>query len=476
MSQTHSQRNMILFAAIVGLQYFAAPVIYVGITQASLLAKLDANALLANLPGASFFVMATLAALAAWAFPRVSQLKPVLMTCYGLAAVTAGLTAVVLVLPVSNHVKIVTVILQSGITGATIPTAIAFLWEVLGRTTDESKRGLALGLAYGAGPILAAVSALASQLILAGHFELGPLKLQVEPIGSPQNYALLFALITPAMGLASFLSTRFEITVPAEEPERRPFSEVVDLGLGILAGVAAMVFALYELMPFSIGCMLLSTVLFAMHFRDLLSVRLLRLVAIMTVIFYVGNTIPSNMSLYSKDVLGVDPMEYAGYQNLLRFTFKAIAGTALGWLLVRTNPRSGVLVTAGLYVLALAWAMFASGKWYLLAFGIFGAGELIGVYAPNYMLSACRRSEMKRGQVMMNLAMGPVGQAGVLFGWIVDSIKESDSTVFGATGRALGFKLSFAVCAGILILGIVFTVFCIPARPMREDDQQPRTE
>jgi MFS family permease len=470
MSQSHSQRNMFLFASIVGLQYLAAPVIYVGITQASLLSKLEANTMLANLPGASFFVMATLAALAAWAFPRVSQLKPVLMTCYGLAALTAGLTAIVLVSPVSNHVKIVAVILQSGVTGATIPTAIAFLWEVLGRTTDESKRGLALGLAYGAGPILAAVSALISQLILAGHFELGSFILKVEPIGSPQNYAMLFALITPAMGLASFLSTRFDIPVPPDEPQRRPVSEVLDLGIGILFGIAAMVFALYELMSFSIGCMLLSTVLFAVHFRDLLSIRLLRLVAIMTVILYIGNTIPSNMSLYSKTVLGVDPMEYAGYQNLLRFSFKALAGTLLGWLLVRTNPRSGVLVTASLYVVALSWAMFASGKWYLLAFGIFGAGELIGVYAPNYMLSACRESEMKRGQVMMNMAVGPVGQAGVLFGWIVDSTKGSSLTVFGESGQALGFKLSFVVCTGILVLGILFTVFYLPARPQRDDN------
>ena len=84
---------------------------------------------------------------------------------------------------------------------------------------------------------------------------------------------------------------------------------------------------------------------------------------------------------------------------------------------------------------------------------------------------------MKRGQVMMNLAMGPVGQAGVLFGWIVDSIQESDLTAFGETSQALGFKLSFAVCAGILVLGILFTVLCIPARPMRDGghDQDPQT-
>ena len=59
MTQTHSDRNLRIFATIVALQYLAAPVIYVGITQASLLKELKANALVANLPGASFFVMAT---------------------------------------------------------------------------------------------------------------------------------------------------------------------------------------------------------------------------------------------------------------------------------------------------------------------------------------------------------------------------------------------------------------------------------
>jgi hypothetical protein len=222
-------------------------------------------------------------------------------------------------------------------------------------------------------------------------------------------------------------------------------------------------------MSISIICMLISTGLFIVHFRDLLSIRVLRLVAFMTVIFYIGNTIPSNMSLYSSSVLGVDPVEYAGYQNLLRFSFKALAGAALGWLLVKTNPRAGVLVTAGLYVFALAWAIFATGKAYLLAFGIFGAGELIGVYAPNYMLSACRKSEMKRGQVMMNLAMGPVGQAGVLFGWIVDTVHENDLTAFGQDSRALGFKVSFTICAGIILLGMLFTLLWIPANPQREN-------
>ncbi|MEO1999737.1 MAG: hypothetical protein ABGZ17_31220, partial [Planctomycetaceae bacterium] len=239
------------------------------------------------------------------------------------------------------------------------------------------------------------------------------------------------------------------------------------LALGIAASVVAMVLTLKGHVGWSVPLMVLATILFASHFRDLLSVPLLRLVTLVTVIFYVGNVIPSNMNLYSKDVLGVDPQAAAGYQNLMRFSFKAFAGLGLGWLLVRTNPRTGVLVTASLYVAALLWAMLASGRWFLLAFGIFGAGELVGVYAPNYMLSACRTSEMKRGQVLMNLLMGPVGQLGVLFGWIVDAIAQSDVSAFGQTSRAFGFQVSFAVCCAVLVLGIVLALRFLPPHPTR---------
>jgi len=476
MSQEHSSRNLVLFAGIVGMQYLAAPVIYVGITQASLLSALGANATISNLPGASFFVMATLVALVAWAFPQVRYLKRILVICYATAAVTSGLTAAALTLPLSNDLKIVAVILQSGLTGATIPTAIAFIWEVLGRTTDSKQRGVALGLAYGLGPVLAAVGSLGSQLILAGSFEIGPYAWSTSQFESPHNFALLFALETPAMMVAALLASRFRIPIPEHDVDRRPVTDVLDLILGIAASVAAMVLTLNDRVGWSIPLMLLASVLFAIHFRDLLSVRLLLLVTIATAIFYVGNVIPSNMNLYSKEVLGVDPQSAAGYQNLMRFSFKALAGLGLGWLLVRTNPRTGVLVTASLYVAALLWAMFASGRWFLLAFGIFGAGELVGVYAPNYMLSACRKSEMKRGQVLMNLLMGPVGQLGVLFGWIADAVARTDVVAWGQTSRALGFQLSFAVCAVVLLCGIAFTVVFLPPHPVPAEGREEATD
>ncbi len=478
------RQNLLVFSSCVALQYLAAPVIYVGITQAALLKQLGANATIANLPAASFFVMATLVALIAWYKPRVVDLKPVLVWCYSLAAVASALVGVALLSPVSDDFKIYAVIAQSAITGATIPTAIAFIWEVLGRGTLKSERGFALGLAYGVGPILAALGSMGSQLILAGEFKFFAVTLETVSYEFPGNFALLFLLEAPVMALAAFLSSRFDIgTPPLEEPGRKPFADVRDLFLGVICSVAAMICMLLGdengsgqlqsrswLFPVAYLLMGGSVVLFAYHFRDLLSVRLIRIATIVTMIVYIGNMIPSNMALYSGEVLGIDPQQTAGYQNAMRFGFKAIAGLMLGWILTRTNARSGILVTSGLYVMALLWAMCASSGMYLFAFGIFGAGELIGVYAPNYILSASRKSQMRRSMVMMTVLMAPVGQLGPVFGQIADRIHESRITAFGQTSRAFGFQVSFAVCAAVVLVGILVAVIWLPGNPSPEPD------
>ena len=121
----------------------------------------------------------------------------------------------------------------------------------------------------------------------------------------------------------------------------------------------------------------------------------------------------------------------------------------------------------------MLWAMFATGKAYLLAFGIYGAGELIGVYAPNYMLSVTNENQMKRGQVMMNLLMGPVGQMAIVFGWVADTIKESETTLFGLSPSALGFKTTFVLAIGFLAIGIAITLKCLPRDPKAKNYPEP---
>jgi len=152
----------------------------------------------------------------------------------------------------------------------------------------------------------------------------------------------------------------------------------------------------------------------------------------------------------------------------LRFGFKVAAGAAFGQLLIRTHPRAGLLATALVYVVAPLWAAIATGPWYLLAFGIFGAGELVGVYAPNYLVSASRTADLRRNMAFMTMLMVPAAPAGYLYGAIVDLARRQDWTWGGWTSETLGFRLSFLVCAVFIFAGIVLTLVLLPRHPVAE--------
>ena len=154
---------------------------------------------------------------------------------------------------------------------------------------------------------------------------------------------------------------------------------------------------------------------------------------------------------------------------MLRFGFKVVAGAMLGWLLTRTNPRVGLLATASIFLLAQIWAMCVTGPWYLVAFGIHGAGELVGVYAPNYIVSASRRDQLRRNMAFVTMLMVPAAPAGYLFGAIVDAVKSSGWTALGMNSTALGFRLSFLVCGLFILTGIVMAVLLLPAKPGPEE-------
>lgn len=329
--------------------------------------------------------------------------------------------------------------------------------------------------------MLAVAGSLGSQLLLSG--ELGGWK--IENLQYPWNFASLFAVAVPAMALAAFLSSRFVVPLPEVEAVREPFSQVAGLCAGILAGSLSLLLYFLEstveipvidvrVHSSYIGHVMLALagMLFVHHFRDILTQRALLIATVVTVLIYSGNTIPSNMNLYTSEVLDTLPEEYAGYQNTLRFSFKVVAGFLLGWILTKTNPKAGILLTGCIFVTAQIWAIFATGTMYLIAFGLYGAGELVGVYAPNYILSASSQSQMRRNMAFVTMLMVPAAPAGYLFGAISDYISENNITAFGvSSSKAFGFQVSFAVCAAMMICGIVIAVCLLPARP--NPDQQP---
>ena len=464
--------NLVLFALCTGMQYLAAPVLYVGITQASLCNRLGADTRTSNLPGTLYFAMTAMPAVIAWMSPRVSSLKRNLGLCYGACALMLLALAITLSLPVSSSFKLGMVILQGAVSGAVMPAAIAMLWEVIARGSDESRRGLALSLAFGAGPILAVLGSLGQTALLGGKL----FRWEFDGLEYPQSFILLFGAGVPVMGLAAVLSQFFVIAPAEQEPMREPISEVMGLIVGVplmFASVALMHFADSAIWMQGLGaiCAAGTTACFIFHFRSILQQRVLLLATLVTVLVYAGNVIPSNMNLYSEQVLGNLPEKYAGVQNMLRFGFKVIAGSLLGWVLMKTSPRAGILATSLTFLGAMIWAMCATGPWYLLAFGLHGAGELVGVYAPNYIVSASRSDQMRRNMAFVTMLMVPAAPAGYLYGAIVDAVKRSGTTLMGMNSVTLGYRLSFAACAVLILAGIVLAVCALPAKPQPEARQ-----
>lgn len=476
--------NLILFALCTGTQYLAAPVLYVGITQASLCDRLGADARTSNLPGTLFFAMTAMPALIAWLSPKVSELKRNLCLCYGASALMLLTLAITLASPVSDQFKLGMIVLQGGVSGAVMPAAIAALWEVIGRGSDESRRGLALGLAFGAGPLLAVLGSFGQTALLGGDL----FGLHFDGLEYPRNFIILFGAGVPIMALSALLSQFFVITPVENEPPREPVISVIGLLVGLplmfaavilmhfsahpadpnatAAANAAQAGSVFETLGYltAIGAALC----FIYHFRTILQQRVLLLATIVTVLVYAGNVIPSNMNLYSREALGDLPEKFAGVQNMLRFSFKVVTGATLGWLLTRTNPRIGILATSGIFLVAQIWAMFVTGPWYLVAFGIHGAGELVGVYAPNYIVSASRRDQLRRNMAFVTMLMVPAAPAGYLFGAIVDGVKRANWTAFGLNSTALGFRLSFFVCGLLILCGIILAIALLPSKPRPE--------
>lgn len=422
--RSQQTRNLLLFAACTGLIYLAAPVGYVGVTQASLCKKLEASAAVANLPATVYLSLTPTPVLLAWLVPSVALLKRNLAICFGANAMVMAVVTLTLLSPVTSSAKIAVVIAQGAVSGMTMPAAIAFLWEALGRGVTESRRGLALSLAFGAGPILAVIGSLGSDVLLSG--QMGDWKL--TGLEFPLNFALLFGLAAPIMVVAAIFASCLVVPLPSTEAVREPFGNAVFGGL-----------------------------------RRFLGDPVLRIATIVTILVYTGNTAASNLNLYTEEVLGLSPEHYAGKQNALRFGFKVAAGFLFGWLLTKSHPKAGLLTTASVYVASLGFAMVAAGDWYLLTLGIYGAGELFGVYAPNYILSASRQPDIRRNMAFVTMMMAPAAPTGYLLGVIADHYGQ-------LYGKATGFRISFAVCAAIMMIGIVLAVFRLPARPRCEDE------
>jgi hypothetical protein len=421
-------RNALIYAAQVSLIYLSAPALYVGFVQAGLCKRLHTSDTIANLPSTVFLFMVWVPIVVAWLFPQARLLKKSLTYAYGLMAVMGVGMAAVLVATSSGTLIVATLVLHAGVLGAANGLVNVLSWEALDRGVSPQWRGKALGLAYGWGPGFAVIGSLGAQLLLDGKL-FGWVPPAWLALAYPYNYAALFAGSAASMAVAAFLVRYFTIPLPRTDVERESFNTALIGG-----------------------------------FRSFVSNRVLLTVSIAYLLVYCGNLVQVNMSIFTHEAVGEMAENLAGYELTLRFSFKILCGFLLGWLLTRTNPKIPLLVTVGLQVAAVVWILLVPGYWFLLAFGINGAGELFGVYYINYAVQCSAKWQVRRNIAFLTLIATFVGVAPVLYGTISDH---------------WGLRASFAAALILLLLTSALVAAKLPAVPrpraedLREDDRAP---
>lgn len=417
-------RNVALYSTTNCLVYFTAPVVYVGITQTSLCAGLGASDTVANLPASAYFWAVIVPVFVAARFQKVSATAPALAIAYLAMALAGLLVALSLWWPVSTQFRLAAVIVYGAMIGAGLGSRNVFVWEVVNRGMSLELRGWAYSLSFGLGPFFAVIGALLAQLLLSGEVVipdftfaqgLSLTHVNITPLGFPLNFAALFAATTPVLCLAAILSSQFKLPEVHDDAPRAA---------------------------------LLSTLLESA--TELTRDRILACAILAYVLVDAGFTITNNMSLYTIEALHRPAEEYAGYQNALRFCFKMTAGFMLGWLLVRTHAKLGVLVTGAFCLAGIVWALAAPNRWFLLSFGLMGAGELYGIYYPNFIMARSRANRLRQNMAMLQLmslatSLAPVG--------------------FGALSDEFGLPASFIAAAVITCLSLALVAWGLPARP-----------
>jgi hypothetical protein len=142
-----------------------------------------------------------------------------------------------------------------------------------------------------------------------------------------------------------------------------------------------------------------------------------------------------------------------------RLGFKFAGGYLLGLSAARWGDRAPLLGALSLLAMAIAWAGFVTGPFYILAFGWLGAAELLEVYCRNYCLSLNQHAKGVRQLAFLNLASVLGGFAALFHGLIYQSCGF-------AFGLVLVAVFGLASYAGIM---------CLPGRlePARFTDFGP---
>jgi MFS family permease len=379
------------------LIYFAAPVVYVGVVQAALCDKLGANATIANLPG-SAYLFGNFAPLIFSAVVPHRLERAVVVWANIITAILLSMVCTTLLLPFENSVRIAALIGQGLIQGFTGSTSQVFMLQCLGRGTTLEGRAKAFKLAYGAGPIAAVGGSLSAQFVLNRG---------IPFLDYPYDFALLYLMGVACTAGVAFVCRRF-VLIPVREEEHQPFFD------SLLDSVKSY-FRVKSLVVLWLAYALWNSTLSAMP----------------------------NLSLYTKEAIGREPKELSGLIMALRFGFKSLAGYFLGVITLRWGIRAPLTTTIALAGGAGLWGWMAPGYFYLLSFGLMGAGELGGAYFPNYSVAVSSAERGARNLALLTLATPVASLSAVLHGALTDLYGFSASFVFGITTALLALWLVF---------------------------------
>ena len=227
LSATQQARNIFCFAGFWCLFYLVAPVSYVGLVHANLLKDLDNSDTIANLPHAVYQWLTAVPIVVAWFLPQPKMLKPLLVYPLIVIAAVTGSVAFAIWLELSASVVTTMVIIHGAVLGVSNGVMLTTLWEVLRRGVSTSRRGHALGVAFGVGPLFACVGSLAQQAL----FSKNPIAGMSLGLAFPQNYLVLFAAAAPLMLLLTFLAASFVVPLPVDEPSVQSRSTEIIGGL-----------------------------------------------------------------------------------------------------------------------------------------------------------------------------------------------------------------------------------------------------
>lgn len=389
------RKNGMLYFWATLLTYLAAPVLYVDVVQAALCDRLGASATVANLPASTFFLGSFAPIVFACFVPHRWE-RFLVVSSGALMALLMAAVVVALVLPLGNGPRLVVVIGQSLILGLLNSVNQVYIYQCLGRGTTEAGRSWCLKLTFTLGPIAAVAGSLLAQFVLGGG---------IPFLAFPWDFAALYLFAVPCMAVMAWCCQQFELAPLKEEVRPSFFS------------------SLRESFKRTIGS------------RDMVFLWLAYLA------WFCTFEAMSNLSLFTRKAMGREPSDFSGVILALRFGFKALAGYGLGLLNIRYGVRAPLLATVAMLGLAMLWAWFVPGYFYLAAFGLMGAGELGGVYFPNTLLTWSPPAMAARDMSILNLATPASAPAATLHGFLADHWGFPASFIFGIATAASALVL-----------------------------------